>query len=468
MRRSPLLPLLLSTPLALIACGTGDHAGGDDDDGPDAAAGPTYTWHHDIAPLVAEHCWTCHTDTGVAAEASLQTYAGAYEAASLMAEKTARREMPPWGAGESADCTPRYGFRDDLRLTDAQIEMFQVWNDEGAPEGDPATAVPLPDPPQPRTLSGATHVLQPAAAFTTTGEDDQLICSVLDPQLTGARWLTGMEVVPGTRQAVHHVVLTVVPPDQVAEIEALAGPDGQFECFGGLTVQGLYPLGVWVPGADPMELPGGVGVPLAAGSKLIMQVHYHPAGESYQDRTTARLRLVSTPPGRNYTFFAVGNAFQAPELLPDPDDRGAPEFRVPADVAEHTEEMEFAIALDTEQRFPMLTAFPHQHYLGTTLQVNIERAAPPEGEPAEECLLYVPRWNFDWQRTYTYDSQDLDALPTVGNGDKVHIKCTYDNTEDNEFVQRALAEQHLTSPIDVYLGEQSLDEMCLAAFGVLF
>lgn len=460
MRLSPPLSLLLISLSG--ACG----GGGGGDDGPDAGPEPTYTWHRDVAPLVAENCWGCHSTGGVV-PISFETYEGAKEAAGLIAEMTATRQMPPWGAGESDDCAPRFGFQGDLRLTDAEIEVFQVWNDEGAPEGDPDTAVELPEPPEPRVLAGATHVLQPDAPFTTSGESDQLICMVLDPQLTGVRWLTGLEVVPGSAQAVHHVVLTVVPPDKVAEVDALAGADKTFECFGGLAIDGLYPLGVWVPGADPTELPDGVGIPIAAGSKLVMQMHYHPAGSSYSDRTTTRMRLTGTAPGKNYTFFGIGNAFQAPELLPGPNDRSGPEFRIPAAVAGHTEEMVFTLDIDTPQRFPILTAFPHQHYIGVKLSVEISRATPAEGEPAEECLLHVPRWNFDWQRTYTYDT-DLATLPTIGDGDTLRIHCEYDNTEDNPFVLRALEEQGLEEPIDVYLGEESLDEMCLAAFGVLF
>ena len=37
----------------------------------------------------------------------------------------------------------------------------------------------------------------------------------------------------------------------------------------------------------------------------------------------------------------------------------------------------------------------------------------------------------------------------------------------NPFVQRALAEQGLSAPIDVFLGEQSLDEMCLVLVGLI-
>jgi hypothetical protein len=47
------------------------------------------------------------------------------------------------------------------------------------------------------------------------------------------------------------------------------------------------------------------------------------------------------------------------------------------------------------------------------------------------------------------------------------VRCTYDNTLDNPFVRRMLMELGLQEPIEVTLGEQSLDEMCLGVFGVV-
>jgi hypothetical protein len=45
----------------------------------------------------------------------------------------------------------------------------------------------------------------------------------------------------------------------------------------------------------------------------------------------------------------------------------------------------------------------------------------------------TPYFDFEWQRTYRYDA--------------------------------ALAEQGLDAPVDVFLGEQTLDEMCLGVVG---
>ena len=99
--------------------------------------------------------------------------------------------------------------------------------------------------------------------------------------------------------------------------------------------------------------------------------------------------------------------------------------------------------------------------------MKIERATPKAGEPSSECLVNVDRWDFSWQRAYSYD-EDIDDLPTVGDGDIVTVDCTYDNTLNNPFVEQALQELGLPAPIDVVLGEESLDEMCLGIFGIAF
>ena len=114
---------------------------------------------------------------------------------------------------------------------------------------------------------------------------------------------------------------------------------------------------------------------------------------------------------------------------------------------------------------PLFSAYPHMHYVGTGIDVAITRANPTAAQPADECL-YSGDWNFDWQRSYLYD-QPVATLPTVATGDVIELACSYDNSLRNPFVQRALAEAGLAAPIDVVLGEETLDEMCLSIFGVV-
>ena len=75
-------------------------------------------------------------------------------------------------------------------------------------------------------------------------------------------------------------------------------------------------------------------------------------------------------------------------------------------------------------------------------------------------LRGTPKYDFNWQRSYNFD-EPLEKLPTIGAGDKVRFTCTYDNTMDNKNIRKALAEKHMAAPVDIHLGEQTTDEMCL-------
>jgi hypothetical protein len=103
------------------------------------------------------------------------------------------------------------------------------------------------------------------------------------------------------------------------------------------------------------------------------------------------------------------------------------------------------------------------------IQAACEKIDELEGPPQadQECLLQTPQWNFEWQRFYEYDLP-VDELPTVRPGDRLEFRCTYDNSMDNPFVAEALEYQGLDAPIEVKLGETTLDEMCLVALQLIY
>ncbi|MBM4360537.1 MAG: cytochrome c, partial [Deltaproteobacteria bacterium] len=63
--------------------------------------GPTY--HGDIAPLLAEHCVTCHESGGIG-PFPLDNYADVASAAALVKKVTGSRTMPPFLADNSDEC----------------------------------------------------------------------------------------------------------------------------------------------------------------------------------------------------------------------------------------------------------------------------------------------------------------------------------------------------------------------------
>jgi hypothetical protein len=68
---------------------------------------------------------------------------------------------------------------------------------------------------------------------------------------------------------------------------------------------------------------------------------------------------------------------------------------------------------------------------------------------------------------YGWDA-DYDNLPTIRDGDTVHVRCTYDNTLDNKAIAAALAVQDKKAPVEIRVGEDTLDEMCLSLMGISY
>jgi hypothetical protein len=448
-----------SEPAATGAGSTSSSSGG-------PATGPTF--HKDIEPILQKACQSCHSPGNIA-PFSLMQYADAKTVAGLVAKVTQARTMPPWAAFDTDECKTRFGWKDDHRLTDAEIALIDAWSTAGAPEGDPKDA-PAPFDPKPAGLSNKDKTVEPLKPYTTTGDKDQFRCFVLDPGLTADAYLNGTNIIAGDPKVVHHALVFLDDQNQSA---ALADADGGYDCFGGPGIDGAL-IAAWAPGGIPAEMPPNVGTKLPKGSKLVMQIHYHPAGASGTDSTKFEMRFTKQTPEYTGVVALIGN-FEGPVgkgdgLLPGPDDASGVQFKIPANAKNHTETMRYTLpAKIGGQPLPELKVYgvaTHMHYVGTDMKLDVTRANPG-AEPADECLLETPRWDFNWQRFYAYDVP-IEQLPTLHAGDVLGMRCTYDNSMDNPFVKRALSEQHLPSPVDVSLGETTLDEMCLGAYLLVY
>lgn len=445
--------LLLLLPL-IAAC---------DDEKPDASAAAP-TWAADVAPLVTGRCGSCHTAGGVAF--SLDSYAEAAPYAEAMASAIASGAMPPWDAASTDECQPRFGFKDDPTLSADEKALFRAWADAGAPEGDPATAAELPLPAE-LELTDATQVVGPTESYVTSGDDDEFICFVIDPALSQDSWLTGLQIQAGNPEVVHHV-LVFDDPNQSSL--ALADEHGRYDCFGSSGIGDAQLLAAWAPGAFPTKTPEEAGIPVLAGSLLVMQIHYHPRGlEADPDLTQLQLRWTTEQPAYNAVLALLGNASSKREGLlsgPNDEDEDRPQFVIPPGVTGHTETIEYEIP-EGDGPYTIYAAGTHMHYIGTDMLIEIDHAAPVGDEPDTECLVQTPTWDFNWQRAYSYDAP-IDEVPQLRGGDTLRLRCTYDNTLDNPGVLAALSDAGLDEPIEVKLGEETLDEMCLGVFGILY
>src|SRR3569623_1176699 len=138
----------------LTACGT------DVEPLPPDAPTTQLTWFKDVAPVVSQHCMSCHQDGGIA-PFSLTDYEDARDTAQRMLVQIDNGALPPYGALEEPDSTPRFGWVDDPRLSASEKKLIHDCVDLGAAKGDELTVPPPPS----TALTGITKTLTPAAGF---------------------------------------------------------------------------------------------------------------------------------------------------------------------------------------------------------------------------------------------------------------------------------------------------------------
>lgn len=452
---------LFGAAISAIGCKSSD----DNDVGQTADSGETVTWYGHIAPLVHEKCGGCHNEDGIG-PFSIETYEEAHMWASEMQRAIQAGTMPPWAAQDTDECTPPADFKDDLRLSDEQKALFAEWIADGRLEGDTDDAAPLPPAPQ-LELDSPDRMLTIPSGVTVAGTSDEFVCLTLNPEITEPVWLTGTQVVPGNTSIVHHALLFL---DRAGEGVQLANEQGQYPCFGGPNLGNPTLLAAWAPGSVPSLTPENTGTPLQPGDRLVVQMHYHPtgAGEETDDATRIDLKWTTEEPDYVSNIFLIGNFEDSDQEYQGGPGYGlttGPDFLIPAGAQGHQEVNRFLLpdGGDEFARLVPISLFAvgtHMHYVGTDMKISVENS---EGD--DQCLIQTPEWDFNWQRAYFFEGA-VEDMPKIYLGDSLTMRCTYDNSLENPFVRQALDEQGLEEPVDVVLGEESLDEMCLGVFAV--
>ena len=390
------------------------------------------TFHKDVEPVLQERCQSCHRP-GEAAPMSLLTYKDARPWAKAIKEAVLVRKMPPWFAD------PAHGqFVNDRRLSQEEIDILAAWADTGAKEGDLSAA------PKAKTFADGWVMGKPDLVIDMPESYEVPASGTIDytyfvvpSGFTEDRWVQQVEVRPGNRAVVHHIVMIVRPPGVKYVSEAPIGhayvpphkesqhkPDtGQGLLQGGQG--GIEMVGVYVPGGLPYVLKPGQARLIPKGSDIVFQMHYTTNGKAGADRSRVGFIFANEPPAER-----VVNAYVSNMNLHIP--AQAPDFGVNARVT---------LYQDTQ----LLAMFPHMHVRGKSFEY---RATYPTGET--EVLLTVPRYDFNWQLTYYLKEPKLLPKGTV-------LECVahYDNSPNNPF--------NPDPKSDVYWGDQTWEEM-LAGF----
>lgn len=378
------------------------------------------TYAHDIAPILDERCVSCHR-TGQVAPFSLETYADAKRHAPEIAAVTQSRLMPPWKADSHGE------FENERKLTPQQIAAIQAWASGGTPQGPVAETPPIPKFSNDWQLGHPDAVYQASEDYHIPADGPDIYrCFVIPSDAAEDRYVSAIDVRPGNRAVVHHVIAYLDTTGKARELDA-ADPGPGYTSYGGIGVRAAGALGGWAPGITSHRLPDGEGVELPKGADIVLQVHYHPSGKPETDRTQLALYFAKGPVDKRVR---IGGVFARPLDIPPGDahyETGGQQ-KVPADIT-------------------VLGVAPHMHLLGHDMTVT---AQLPDG--SQKPLVMVPDWDFNWQAIYYY-KQPI-SLP---KGSVVSMTAHYDNSAGNP-------RNPNDPPKQVGWGERTTDEMGIAFF----
>jgi hypothetical protein len=357
----------------------------------------------DIAPILEAKCVACHEEGGIGPFA-MTNYAMVKGFAPMIREVIRTDRMPPYHAD------PHVGtFSDNQRLSPDQVKTLVHWIEAGSPRGDG------PDP-----LGAVKRVAQewplgkpdvlinvPAYTIPASGVVDYQRPAVANT-LTEGKWVRAATIKPGSRQGVHHLLT-----GWMAEVPA----DGRSS-----ETKWAASLGAgYAVGAESNIMPANTGTYLPPGGAIGFQAHYTPFGKEVVDKSQIALYFYDKPPELiMHSVVVIDNSIS-----------------IPAGEARHKEVAYVEFPHDAL----LYSAFPHAHYRAYSSDLWIRY---PDGK--EKLILSLPRYDFNWQRSYTF------AEPIkVPAGSKLIAHYVYDNSKRNP--------SNPDPKINVTWGEQSFQEM---------
>ena len=376
------------------------------------------TFSKDVAPIFQARCQNCH-HAGAGAPMPLITYEDVRPWARSIKTRVQNREMPPWHLDKTVGIRK---YKNDISLNDKEIATITKWIDSGSPQGNPA------DMPPARTFApeDAWHIGKPDLIVPMNGTHtmykkgpDWWIDYFAEIPITEDRYIKAMEIRPGNRRIVHHVVMYVIEPD---------APPGTPE-----TGVNLHEYAVGKYGDTFAENTSRL---LKKGSRLRFDMHYFANGEESTD--TTEMAFMFYPKGfvpkyevKSISFRNIPN--DELEIAPNTVTRHDGYFRLPK-----------AARIDAFQ--------PHMHMRGKAMTleaINLDNTVT--------VLSSVDHFDFGWHISYLYAD---DVAPLLPAGTILHMTGVHDNTAANK--------KNPDPAMWAGYGERSVDDMLQVWLNVVY
>lgn len=403
-------------------------------------ADPTFA--EDVAPILYKNCTSCH-HTGGLGPFSLIEYDSAKANLSDIRDAVASAQMPPWHAAGAHGV-----FLNDRRLSDADKSTILRWIDGGAKPGDMKKLPPKP------VYATKWEIGTPDVVVTMPKEFVVPAKGTIEYQyfempvsITEDKWVEAIEILPGARAVVHHVLVYARVPEPAGTAAPAPRPAGSPRPTPLLVRNRQHGtpddspradtrnppprqmgalIGTTAPGTNVLVFPKGTALRLRAGTVLTFQMHYTAHGHETRDQTSVGFRFAKEMPDEEMFASAF---FNGALVLP----AGAKDVEVPAEIG-------------ASQPIKVWALFPHTHVRGTRWEYKLEK---PDG--TSDMILDVPRYDFNWQTYYMF-AKPLD----IPAGGKITSKAWYDNSASNKNNPDATKQ--------VTWGDQTWEEMQYTGF----
>ena len=433
----------MKTHVAIVASGILFCAAviGADGQAPAKAPVPTYT--KDVAPILFKNCTGCHRP-GEIGPMSLLTYEDVRPRAKDIRDKVADGIMPPWHADKTHGT-----FANDRSLSEADKATLIRWANNGAPKGNPKDMPPAPTYTEGWTVGQPDVVLEMPVDYKIPADGFvEYEYFEIPTNFTEDKWVQSVEVRPGARAVVHHVIVTARPgkpeprPGGFTFAKGMEIPKGQTGAGPAATDidpkhgkgQSLFPapqrlgvfVGAYAPGTSVFKYEPGSATLIRAGSTLVMQMHYTPNGKEAIDRTRIGLTFAKEPPKTEVRLGSLING----------------QLKIPAGEKDYSIAAEMTTLTDVTLR----SMLPHTHLRGKSWEYT---AIYPDGRT--EVILSVAKYDFNWQTEYVF-AEPL-KLP---KGTKIRAVAHYDNSAGNK--------SNPDPSVDVAWGDQTWEEMMFTAY----
>lgn len=355
-----------------------------------ASAADVPTFASDVAPIVFDNCVSCHRP-GQIGPMSLTSYDEVRPWAKQIRKAVVDRSMPPFHADTSIR-----SYRNDLSLSDAEVETISTWAASGAPMGDASKMPALPEFSADWQTGEPDMVFPAINGFEIPANQENIEYASVSfdtSALTEDIFISSWEIKTQYPEALHHANLWMSPV-------SFEGVSGGALPNKGLLSGGDY-VGSFLPGSQPMQYPEGTAFRIPKGWHLGIQVHYIGLEETVTDNLEFGVHFAEDRVDKIVRVVAT-------------DDR---EMEIPPGDPNYKYGGESKYLKDVD----VLSAGVHMHLRGKDY---VMEAVPPTGDPI--VLASVPKYDFNWQTTY------LMAEPVkVPKNSLLRVTAHYDNSADN-------------------------------------